>query len=366
MDRPGANPWRVINQIRQKLRIAAAAAVQAPIGSEDSLRGVIDLVHMRALFNEGPKGVDVVSRALDSPKAGIPKETLDLAREKRRELLEVLADVDEGMEEAFLEEREVGPEELANAIRRATVGLKFSPVFLGSAIKNTVVQPLLDGVCAYLPNPAESPVPVTAHTAKSPSTSAPAEEEKDAGNAKIVLSPAASAPLVALAFKLEESRFGQLTYMRVYQGTLSRSQLIYHSRTSKKVKVPRLVRMHSNEMEDVESIGPGEICAIFGVECRSGDTFTDGRSGEVVSMESMFVPEPVVSLSLKPAGGEKGADQNFSRALQRFQREDPTFRVHVYAESKETIVSGMGELHLEVYVERMRREYGVNCVTGRP
>ncbi|KAH8109033.1 elongation factor G, domain II-domain-containing protein [Phellopilus nigrolimitatus] len=175
----------------------------------------------------------------------------------------------------------------------------------------------------------------------------------------VALVPAAEVPLIALAFKLEESRFGQLTY--VYQGSLKKAQHIFHTRTSKKVKVPRLVRMHSNEMEDIESIGPGEICTIFGVECASGDTFTDGATK--YSMTSMFVPEPVVSLALKPVGQET---PNFSRALQRFQREDPTFRVHIDHESKETIVSGMGELHLEVYVERMRREYGVECTTGRP
>ncbi|KAH8103165.1 elongation factor G, domain II-domain-containing protein [Phellopilus nigrolimitatus] len=177
----------------------------------------------------------------------------------------------------------------------------------------------------------------------------------------VALVPAAEAPLLALAFKLEESRFGQLTYMRVYQGSLKKAQHIFHTRTSKKVKVLRLVRMHSNEMEDIESIGLGEICAIFGVKCASGDTFTDGATK--YSMTSMFVPEPVVSLALKPVGQET---PNFSRALQRFQREDPTFRVHIDHESKETIVSGMGELHLEVYVERMRREYGVECFNGPP
>lgn len=341
MDRPGANPWRVVQQIRTKLRIPAAA-VQVPIGTEDQLRGIVDLVRWKAVYNEGVKGIDVVE------SDEIPAEVVELAQEKRNELIETLADVDDEMAEIFLEERMPTTEELAGAIRRATIGLKFSPVFLGSAIKNTAVQPLLDGVCTYLPNPSEAEA--TAHDTTLPQSAPP-----------VPLSPAADAPLVALAFKLEESRFGQLTYMRVYQGSLRKAQVIYHARTGKKVKVPRLVRMHSNEMEDIDSIGPGEICAIFGVECASGDTFTDGSTS--FSMESMFVPEPVVSLALKPVGMET---PHFSRALARFQREDPTFRVHVDAESKETIISGMGELHLEVYVERMRREYNVECTTGRP
>ncbi|KAH8108614.1 elongation factor G, mitochondrial [Phellopilus nigrolimitatus] len=310
MDRPGANPWHVIQQIRSKLRISAAA-VQVPIGAEDQLRGV------------GVKGNDVVE------SDEIPADALALAQEKRTELIETLADVDDGMAELFLEEKPPTTEQLVAAIRRATVGLRFSPVFLGSAIKNTAVQPLLDGVCAYPPNPAKTRM--VAHDVTLPLSAPP-----------VALVPAAEAPLVALAFKPEESRFEQLTYMRVYQGSLKKAQHIFHTRTGKKVKEPRLVRMHSNEMEDIESIGPGEICAIFGVECASGDTFTDGATKYLMTF--MFVPEPVVSLALKP----------------RFQREDPTFRVHIDHESKGTI------LHLEVYVERMRRKYGVECTTGCP
>ncbi|OCB88154.1 elongation factor G, mitochondrial [Sanghuangporus baumii] len=341
MDRPGANPWRVIEQIRSKLRLRAAA-VQVPIGAEDELKGVVDLIRWKAIYNEGPKGDKIVE------SDEIPAEVVDLARVKRTELIETLADVDDEIAELYLEEKEPTKEQLVKAIRRATVSNKFSPVFLGSAIKNTAVQPMLDGVCSYLPNPAEKDV--VAHDTSLPLSAPP-----------VPLIPAAEAPLVALAFKLEESRFGQLTYMRVYQGSLRKGQNIFHARTGKRVKVPRLVRMHSNEMEDINSIGPGEICAIFGVECASGDTFTDGSTS--FSMTSMFVPDPVISLSLKPVGQET---PNFSRALNRFQREDPTFKVHIDHESKETIISGMGELHLEVYVERMKREYNVECVTGRP
>ncbi|KAG2150932.1 P-loop containing nucleoside triphosphate hydrolase protein [Suillus clintonianus] len=341
MDRPGANPWRVINQIRSKLKIAAAA-VQVPIGVEDELTGVVDLVRWKAIYNEGEKGINVVE------SDEIPESVLDLAKAKRTELLETLAEVDDEMGELLIMDETPTTAQLVAAIRRATVGLKFSPVFLGSAIKNTAVQPMLDGVCAYLANPAEGSV--TAHDTTQPASAPP-----------VPLVPASDAPLVGLAFKLEEGRFGQLTYMRVYQGTLKKGGIIYNARTGKKVKVPRLVRMHSNEMEDIESIGPGEICAIFGVECSSGDTFTDGSTS--FSMTSMFVPEPVISLAIKPEGKET---PNFSRALNRFQKEDPTFRVHLDKESKETIISGMGELHLEIYVERMRREYNVACTTGKP
>ncbi|KAJ6586804.1 elongation factor G, mitochondrial [Mycena vulgaris] len=341
MDRPGANPWRIVSQIRSKLRIPAAA-VQVPIGVEDGFKGVVDLVYWRAIYNEGQKGIDVVV------SDEIPESVLELAKEKRTELIEQLAEVDEEIGELFLNDEQPSNDQIAAAIRRSTIGLKFSPVFLGSAIKNTAVQPLLDGVCAYLPNPAE--LDVVAHDTELPITAPP-----------VPLYPAAAAPLVGLAFKLEEGRFGQLTYMRVYQGSLKKANLIYNARTGKKVKVPRLVRMHSNEMEDIDYIGPGEICAMFGIECSSGDTFTDGSTS--FSMTSMFVPEPVISLAIKANGIET---PNFSRALNRFQKEDPTFKVHIDQESKETIISGMGELHLEIYVERMRREYNVDCVTGKP
>ncbi|KAI9432399.1 P-loop containing nucleoside triphosphate hydrolase protein [Lactarius indigo] len=341
MDRPGANPWRVINQIRTKLRMPAAA-VQVPIGVEDQLEGVVDLVRWKAIYNKGAKGVDIVE------SDEIPASALELATQKRTELIEQLAEVDDEIADLFLNDALPSTEQLAAAIRRATVSLKFSPVFLGSAVKNTAVQPLLDGVCAYLASPSERQV--VAHDTTLP-----------AGAPQVELVPAAAAPLVALAFKLEEGRFGQLTYMRVYQGSLKKGQFIFHGRSGKRIKVPKLVRMHSNEMEDIESIGPGEICAIFGVECASGDTFTDGTTN--YSMTSMFVPDPVISLAIKPVGTET---PNFSRALNRFQKEDPTFRVHIDHESKETIISGMGELHLEIYVERMKREYGVACTTGRP
>lgn len=340
MDRMGANPWKAIEQINTKLKIPAAA-VQVPIGAEDEYEGVVDLIRMKAIYNEGKRGEIVVE------KDEIPEKVRALAEEKRKVLIETLADVDDEMAELFLAEEEPTEEQIKAAIRRATIGLKFTPVFMGSALADKSIQPMLDGVCEYLPNPAE-----VKNTAL----------DQKRNEATVQLVPYNSLPFVGLAFKLEESNFGQLTYVRVYQGSLRKGANVFNSRNNKKVKVPRIVRMHANEMEEVQEIGAGEICAVFGVECASGDTFTDGQLA--YSMTSMFVPEPVISLSIKPKNNKDAA--NFSKAIARFQREDPTFRVSFDPESEETIISGMGELHLEIYVERMRREYRVDCETGQP
>lgn len=340
MDRMGANPFKAIDQINHKLRIPAAA-LQVPIGSEDSFKGVVDLVRMKAIYNEGDKGE--VIRETDE----IPAEVKSLAQERRAKLIETLADVDEEIAEIFLDEQEPSIDQIKAAVRRATISLKFTPVFMGSALADKSVQPMLDAVCDYLPNPSEVENLALDRRRK---------------EAQVKLVPYNSLPFVGLAFKLEESNFGQLTYIRVYQGSLKKGLTVYNARTDKKVKIPRIVRMHSNEMEDVSEVGAGEICAVFGVDCASGDTFTDGQLG--YSMSSMFVPEPVISLSIQPKNSRDGS--NFSKAMNRFQREDPTFRVHVDPESQETIISGMGELHLDIYVERMRREYRVDCQTGQP
>ncbi|KAJ3065414.1 Elongation factor G, mitochondrial [Podochytrium sp. JEL0797] len=338
MDRPGANPWRIIDQLRQKLKLNVAA-VQIPIGAESNLEGVVDLVKMKAYYHEGAKGETILVKE-------IPADLIEKATEKRQELIETIADVDDEIGEMFLNEEAPTNEQLGAAIRRAALSTKFCPVFMGSAYHNKGVQPMLDGVLEYLPAPHQVPNHAL---------------DANQNEQKVQLSCASSDPLVTLAFKLEESRFGQLTYLRVYQGTLRKGEWVTNARTGKKVKVARLVRMHSNEMEDVDSVGSGEICALFGVDCASGDTFTDGTTA--LTMTTMFVPSPVISLSIEPKGKE-GA--NFSKALNRFQREDPTFKVHVDNESKQTIISGMGELHLEIYVERMKREYKVECVTGKP
>ena len=340
MDRMGANPFKAIDQLNYKLKIAAAA-IQVPIGSEDDFHGLVDLVTMKTYYAEGDRGEIIVT------KDEIPAEVQDIVKERRAKLIETVADVDEEMANMFLDEVEPTVEQLKAAIRRATISLKFTPVFMGSALADKFVQPMLDGVCDYLPHPGEvSNMALDARNKEAP----------------VKLISYNSLPFVGLAFKLEESNFGQLTYIRVYQGTLRKGLNVFNARTDKRIKIPRIVRMHSNEMEDVTEVGAGEICAVFGVECASGDTFTDGQLG--YTMTSMYVPEPVISLSIKPKHNKDL--QNFSKAIARFQREDPTFRVHFDSESEQTIISGMGELHLEVYVERMRREYKVDCETGAP
>lgn len=338
MDRMGSDPFRAIEQLNSKLKIPAAA-VQIPIGSESTLSGVVDLINKVALYNKGDNG-EIIE------KGPVPEELKPLMEEKRQLLIETLADVDDEMAEMFLEEKEPTIEQIKAAIRRATIARTFTPVLMGSALANTGIQPVLDAIVDFLPNPSE--VLNTALDVSNDETT-------------INLVPAVQQPFVGLAFKLEEGKYGQLTYVRVYQGRLRKGNYITNVKTGKKVKVARLVRMHSNEMEDVDEVGSGEICATFGIDCASGDTFTDGSVQ--YSMSSMYVPDAVVSLSITP----KSTDvSNFSKALNRFQKEDPTFRVKFDPESKETIISGMGELHLEIYVERMRREYNVECVTGKP
>lgn len=340
MDRMGANPWKAVEQINKKLKMTAAA-IQIPIGAEDEFDGVVDLIEMKAMYFEGPRGTKV--RASDQ----IPGTLRELAAEKRQVLIEKLADVDDEMAEIFLDEKEPSNVQIKAAIRRATIARTFTPVLMGSALADKGVQPMLDAVCDYLPNPSQ-----VENTAL----------DKTNGEKPVKLVPYNSLPFVGLAFKLEENNFGQLTYIRVYQGKFIKGSYLYNSRTDRKVRIPRIVRMHSNEMEDVSEVGAGEICAVFGVDCASGDTFTDGRSP--YTMSSMYVPDAVMSLSIRP---KRNIDaENFSKAMNRFQREDPTFRVHVDAESEETIISGMGELHLEVYVERLRREYKTDCATGQP
>lgn len=338
MDRMGANPFKAIEQLNSKLKLPAAA-VQVPIGAESELKGVVDLLDMKAYYNKGDNGQIIES-------GPIPEELKSLAEEKRQVLIETLADVDEHMAEIFLEEKEPTIQEMKDAIRRATIARKFTPVLMGSALANTGVQHVLDAIVDYLPNPSE-----VLNTGLDI-----AHEE-----AKVNLIPSVQQPFVGLAFKLEEGKYGQLTYIRVYQGRLKKGSYITNVKTGKKVKVSRLVRMHSNEMEDVDEVGSGEICATFGIDCSSGDTFSDGTLQ--YSMSSMFVPDAVVSLSITPKSKDS---TNFSKALNRFQKEDPTFRVRFDPESKETVISGMGELHLEIYVERMKREYNVECITGKP
>jgi elongation factor G len=314
--------------------------VQIPIGLEGPHEGLVDIITREAVYFDGEKGLTIVRRP-------IPDELVQQCEEKRKELIERLAEADDDIAELFISEIEPTIEQLKVAIRKQTIARTFVPVFMGSAYKNKGVQLLLDGVADYLPSPPEV-------------QNVALDQKNDEREVNLVCD--ADKPLVALAFKLEESRFGQLTYIRVYQGTLKKGNYATNMTTGKKIKVPRLVRMHSNEMQDVDSAGAGDVVAVFGVECSSMDTFTDGTVQ--YSMVSMFVPKPVMSLAIKPKDNNKAA--NFSKAIGKFTREDPTLRVTVDDKTSETIMSGMGELHLEIYVERMKREYNVECVTGSP
>ena len=339
LDRAGADPFRVINQLRDKLRLNAAP-VQYPLGLEDSHTGVVDLLSMKSFKFTGSSGENIEI-------AEIPQDLMDKCQSLRNNLIEKLADVDEEVGELFLMEEEISAETLREAIRRATISLQFVPVFMGSAFKNKGVQLLLDGVTNYLPCPTDVRNEAI---------------DLDNNDDKVVIPCEAKGPLVALAFKLEEGKFGQLTYVRVYSGVLRKGEMITNLSSGKKIKVPRLVRMHSDELEDVQEASAGDIVAMFGVDCSSGDTFTDGTTR--CAMTSMNIPDPVMSLAVAPQAREQSS--NFSKALNRFQKEDPTFRVSQDKESGETIISGMGELHLEIYVERMKREYKVECDVGKP
>jgi len=339
LDRQGANPFRVCEALVDKLRLNAVM-VQIPIGLEEHHKGAVDLVTMRAFVNEGASGETV--KEMD-----IPADMMDQAKEYRQKMIGKLADIDDNIGEKFLMEQEPTVEELRAAIRKGVISLKLCPVFCGSAFKNKGVQLLLDAVTYYLPTPLEK----KEHGL-----------DLDKNEEKVELYPDDNKPLVALAFKLQQTQFGQLTYMRVYQGKLSTGEFITNTTDKKTLKVPRLVRMHSDKMDEIDSSMSGDIVAVFGIDCASGDTFTDGKVN--YAMQSMFIPDAVISLAVAPK--DKQSSNNFSKALQKFRKEDPTFRVHRDEESAETIISGMGELHLEIYVERMKREFNCEVIVGQP
>ncbi len=337
-DRMGADPERVTRQLRDKLN-HNAVMMQLPIGLEAEFEGIVDLVTMKAWYFDGPSGETI--RVEDIPAAMMEK-----ALEKRDEMLDNVSMFDDELMEAYLEDRAT-EDMIYRAVRTGTLSLELTPVFLGSAFKNKGVQPVLDAIVHYLPAPTD--VKITA-----------LDQEKD--EAQVDLVTDIDKPLVMLAFKLDDTRFGQLTYVRIYQGTLEKGTEIYNVRTGKKVRAGRLIRMHASDMTDIARAGAGDIVAMFGIDCASGDTFTSGQLK--VTMSSMFVPNPVISLSLKPRDQKSAA--NMAKALNRFTKEDPTFQTYVDHETSDTIIRGMGELHLDVYLERMRREYMVDLETGAP
>ncbi len=338
-DRSGANPARVTDQLREKLK-HNAVMMQIPIGLEENLEGLVDLVTMKAYRFDGESGENII-------EGEIPDNLIIEAETRREMMLDAVSMFSDDLMEAIMED-EVTEDLIHEGIRAGVLSNELTPVYMGSAYKNKGVQLLLDSVLRYLPCPTD-----IENTALKMLPGGVEEE--------FVLSNSDEAPLVCNAFKLEEGAYGQLTYVRIYDGILKKGSDIYNSRNGKKVKVGRLGRMHADQMEDITQAHAGEIIALFGVDCASGDTFT---SGERVAVSSMHVPEPVVSLAVQPIDAK--ASGNMAKALGRFTREDPTFRTHHDDETGDTIISGMGELHLEVYVERMKREFKAEVNTGAP
>lgn len=340
-DRQGANPLRVCKQLREKLGLNSYM-VELPIGLEDKLQGVVDLIAMKAYYFEGNDGVDV-------RVAEIPAELVDEAKAKREELLDAASMFDDSLMEDIMENGydNVDQDKIIAAIRKGTLAEQFVAVYCGSAHMNKGIQPLLDGVLRYLPNPTE------VHNYGL---------DLDNNETQVELFNVADKPCVALAFKLDDGQYGQLTYVRIYQGKIVKGDELFNTRAQKKFKVGRIVRMNSAAMEDINEGQPGDIIALFGVDCASGDTFCGG--GLNYAMTSMFVPEPVISEAITPVNKSDAA--NMSKALNRFTKEDPTFQTYVDPESNQTIIKGMGELHLAVYVERMKREYKCEVVVSQP
>ena len=338
-DRSGANPDRVVGQLKEKLG-HNAVTMQLPIGLEANFEGVVDLVSMKAIYFDGDKGEQLRQEE-------IPADLMQAAHDHREMLIDQASMFSDELTEAILEEQELTAEMIIAGIRQGVVERRLTPVFIGSAYKNKGIQPLLDAVTRLLPCPLD--------------VDNQALDMNDEDQ-PVVLSNEIDKPLVALAFKLEDGPYGQLTYIRVYQGSLAKGDTIINVRTGKKSKVGRVIRMHADQMEDIESIPAGYIGALFGIDCASGDSFV--APGISLTMTSMYVPQPVISLAIFPKDNK--SEVNVSKALGRFTKEDPTFKAYVNGETGDTIISGMGELHLEVYIERMRREYQAEVDTSPP
>jgi elongation factor G len=337
-DRMGANPEKVAKQLHEQLGLNSVL-LQLPIGLEDNFKGVIDLITMKAMYFDGPTGEIIREEE-------IPEQMVSQALKKREEMLDKISMACDDLTEAILEDR-VTETLVYTALRNGTIKLSLVPVLIGSAYKNKGIQPLLDAVASYLPSPED-----VTNVAL----------DNDHNEAEVALRAVADAPVVANAFKLEDGRYGQLTYIRIYQGTILKGTELTNTRTHKDIRVGRLVRMHASAMEEINKAQAGDIVALFGIDCASGDTFTSGNLN--YSLSSMFVPKPVISISVKTK--DKQANDVLSKALNRFCKEDPTFRSFIDEESSQTIIEGMGELHLDVYLTRIKREYGIDVETGKP
>ncbi len=339
MDRIGANAEKVVAQVREKMG-CDAVLMQWPIGKEDNFQGVVDLVTMKANYFDGANGEDVRTEE-------IPAELADATTKARQHMLEGLSMYSDELMELLLSEEPVSEELIHKIIREAVQTQDLTPVYMGTAYRNKGVQLLLDAIVRYLPSPLDRAVQA---------------KQYDDPTQTFALEPDPAKPFVGMAFKLVEDSFGQLTFMRIYQGTIKKGDMHYNQRTDQKQRFSRIVKMHADKREEIDSAGPGDIVAVLGIDCASGDTFSSQR--KYCTLESMFIAEPVIKMAINPLSRE-GADK-MGKALHRFRREDPTFRVMTDEETSETVIAGMGELHLEIYVERIRREYGVEVEVGAP
>jgi len=339
LDRYGADPFHVLKQLRTKLGLTVQP-IQLPIGEEDNFTGVCDVITRKAHYFEGNSGL---TRRVDE----LPENKRERVEELRAQLLETLADLDDEFAEIFLESDEVPEEAIHAAIRRTTLARTFCAMVMGSAYKNKGVQNMLDALVRYLPSPKDKE-----------NLAFNADDESEI----VELKTDPVKPFVGYSFKIQDHpTAGQVTYMRIYQGKLSKGDSITNVLNQKRLAVKRLVRMHSNEVRDIGVASAGDIVALAGVDCESGVTFTDGRTR--IACSSMYIPDPVMSLAVSASRDDQA---RFAKALKRFQREDPTFTVGTNEETKETIISGMGELHLDIYCERMRREFNVSLKAGAP
>ncbi len=339
MDRVGADPARVVTELETKLG-HVAVPMQVPIGAGSDFEGVIDLIRMKAVYNVGDSGEDI--KLVD-----IPANLADEADRARHGMLDTLSLYDDELMNIMLEGTDPTADQIHDAVRRATLSREVTPVFVGTAYKNKGVQELLDAITRYLPSPVDR--------------MAFACDNANEG-AEITISADPDGPVVAMAFKIVDETFGQITYTRVYQGQIKKGQQYRISRTGKSQRVGRICRLHADKREDVESARAGDIVGVLGLDCASGDTLCDPSIN--VSLESMHCAEPVISIAIQP---EKTSDRDqISKALNRFMKEDPTFHARFDEESGQTIISGMGELHLDVYVERIRREYKAGIIVGQP
>ena len=335
LDRAGANPKNVTAQLKEKLGVNAVP-LQIPIGISAELEGIIDLVTEKAAYFDGEKGETVRFEA-------IPANLVADAKQARHEMLDALSMFSDEIMEKVLEDQPVPEQLIHDTVRKATLSQEITPVLMGSAYKNKGVQLLLDAVGRYLPTPLDREITATDISDK--------KNEK-----KVELSADPKKPMVGMAFKLVEEPTGQITYFRIYQGTVNKGEMYTNTATGRTQRFSRILRVHADEREDIPSASAGDIVAIVGIDCASGTTYCGGDLE--YALESIYVPDAVISLAVSPE--KRGDGDKMTKALERFRKEDPTFRLCADEETNETIIAGMGELHLEIYLERIRREYGVN------